>query len=288
MLSIPSRRGFTLVEIMVAVGITLVVFGALYRTLISVQRFSRVQSERVSLQSNVRTGVLALVSELRELGTSVGDPSTRNDLLSIASDGVTYRAMRGVGFICQVPSTTQIRLARSSFSGYRDPQPGRDSMFVFFEGSLETGQEASWAPLAITAVSTATPCPGAAGPGVTLTTEVNGALPHLEVGTPLRIYEVMEMRLYRSDGESWFGARSVSSGENIQPMLGPLKPVNGLQLEYLNGLGGPTSDVTEIKSVRMTVRALSQGAAHASGDQGDLGRLEEALVTQVVLRNAFH
>jgi hypothetical protein len=117
---------------------------------------------------------------------------------------------------------------------------------------------------------------------------VNSTSPHLAIGTPLRIYEIMELRLYRSDGESWLGARSVSSGENIQPMLGPLMPVNGLQLEYLDGLGGPTSDVTAVKSVRITVRGISQGAVNGTGDQSPLARLEEALVTQVVLRNALH
>ena len=229
-----------------------------------------------------------MVSELRELGTITGGTSARNDLLTIAPDAVTYRAMRGIGLTCQVPSSTQITIARSSFSGYRDPQPGRDSAFLFVEGSVESGQDATWLPLAITAVSTVTACPGARGPGMTLTTGVNGTLPQVEVGTPLRIYEVMELRLYRSDGEYWLGARSVSSGENIQPMLGPLMPVGGVGLEYLDAFGGTTSDLTAIKSIGLTMRGLSQGAVNASGDQGPLTRIQEELVTQVALRNALH
>lgn len=288
MLSRSNRDGFTLVEIMIAMGVTLVVTSVLYRTLVSMQRLSRGQTERVSLQSNVRAGVLAMVSELRELGTVTGGTSARNDLLTIAPDAVTYRAMRGIGFACQVPSSPQITIARESFSGFRDPQPGRDSAFLFVEGSVESGQEAAWLPLAITAVSTATACPGAKGPGITLTTGVGGTLPNVEVGAPLRIYEIMELRLYRSDGESWLGARSVSSGENIQPMLGPLTPLNGVQLEYLDALGGTTGDLTAIRSIGLTVRGISQGAVNASGDQGLLARVQEDLVTQVTLRNALH
>jgi len=288
MLSSSSPRGFTLVEIMIAMGLTLLVTSALYRTLISIQRLSRGQTERVSLQSNVRAGVLALASELRDMGTVTGGTSSRNDLITMAPDAVTYRAMRGVGFTCQVPTPTQITIARGSFSGYRDPQPGRDSAFLFVEGSVETGQEATWLPFAITVVSTATACPGGRGPGMTLTTGVSGALPPVEVGTPVRIYEVMELRLYRSDGEFWLGARSVSSGENIQPMAGPLTQANGLLLEYLDRLGGRTGDLTAVGSIGVTVRGISQGAVHASGDQGPLARIQEELVTQVTLRNALH
>ena len=288
MLSSSSHRGFTLVEIMIAMGLTLLVTSALYRTLVSIQRLSRGQTERVSLQSNVRAGVFALASELRELGTVTGGTSSRNDLITMAPDAVTYRAMRGVGFTCQVPTPTQITIARGSFSGYRDPQPGRDSAFLFVEGSVETGQEATWLPFAITVVSTATACPGGRGPGMTLTTGVSGALPPVEVGTPVRIYEVMELRLYRSDGEFWLGARSVSSGENIQPMAGPLTQANGLLLEYLDRLGGRTGDLTAVGSIGVTVRGISQGAVHASGDQGPLARIQEELVTQVTLRNALH
>ncbi|HKH82954.1 MAG TPA: prepilin-type N-terminal cleavage/methylation domain-containing protein [Gemmatimonadales bacterium] len=287
MLSSSSHRGFTLVEIMIAMGLTLLVTSALYRTLVSIQRLSRGQTERVSLQSNVRAGVLALASELRDMGTVTGGTSSRNDLITMAPDAVTYRAMRGVGFTCQVPTPTQITIARGSFSGYRDPQPGRDSAFLFVEGSVETGQEATWLPFAITVVSTATACPGGRGPGMTLTA-VSGALPPVEVGTPVRIYEVMELRLYRSDGEFWLGARSVSSGENIQPMAGPLTQANGLLLEYLDRLGGRTGDLTAVGSIGLTVRGISQGAVHASGDQGPLARIQEELVTQVTLRNALH
>jgi prepilin-type N-terminal cleavage/methylation domain-containing protein len=288
MLSSSSQRGFTLVEIMIAMGLTLLVTSALYRTLVSIQRLSRGQTERVSLQSNVRAGMLVLASELRELGTVTGGTSSRNDLITLAPDAVTYRAMRGIGFTCQVPTPTQVTVARGSFSGYRDPQPGRDSAFLFVEGSIETGQEATWLPVAVTAVSTATACPGGRGPGMTLTTGVTGALPPVEVGTPIRIYEVMELRLYRSEGEFWLGARSVSGGENIQPLVGPLIQGNGLLLEYLDRFGGRTGDLTAVAGIGLTVRGISQGVVNASGDQGTLARIQEELVTQVVLRNALH
>jgi hypothetical protein len=101
------------------------------------------------------------------------------------------------------------------------------------------------------------------------------ALVDLAVGTPVRIYEVMELKLYRSEGKSWLGARSVSAGEAIQPVVGPLADENGFRLEYLDG-AGTTSDVTSVQSIRVTLRGISEGPV----------QVEEALTTQISLRNA--
>ena len=59
------RRGFTLVEILVSLVVMVIVTGAIYKMLTSSQRLSRAQAERVSLQSNVRSGALIVPAELR-------------------------------------------------------------------------------------------------------------------------------------------------------------------------------------------------------------------------------
>ena len=57
-----QRRGFTLVEVLLALVIMGVVTGALYRLLNTNQRLALAQAEQVSLQSNVRTGSLIEVA----------------------------------------------------------------------------------------------------------------------------------------------------------------------------------------------------------------------------------
>jgi prepilin-type N-terminal cleavage/methylation domain-containing protein len=281
-----QRRGFTLAEILVALTLMLIVSGAVYKLLVTTQRVSRDQAQRVNLQSNVRVSTLAVLNDLREIGTFTGGTGDRNDILSIAPSAISYRAMRGAGFICAAPTATQIRISRSSFSGYRDPQPGRDAFYVFLDGDPNTETDDTWLPVAIAAVSSATACPGTLGDGITLTTADTPALASLAVGTPLRFYEVMELTLLQVDGKSWLGARSISAGEAVQPVLGPLAEENGLQFEYLNAAGATTADLTAIKSIRVTIRALSEGQVHAGLD-GGLTQVQEELVTQVALRNAF-
>jgi prepilin-type N-terminal cleavage/methylation domain-containing protein len=279
-----NRRGFTLVEIIIALAMMLIVMGAVYRLMLSTQRLSRAQAEQASLQSNVRIGSLVVLNDLRELNTVSGGLAAQNDILTIAADDITYRAMRGIGFICQAPTATQVRISRSSFSGYRDPQATRDGLYVFVEGNPDTSLDDSWLPVAITVVSTAAGCP--AGDGITLTTPNTPGLVGLEVGTPVRFYEVMELKLHQADGKSWLGARSISAGEAIQPVLGPLVDGNGFQLEYLDAGGVATVDLTAIKSIRVTIRGITD-AAIIAGVEGSPTHVQEQLVTQVALRNAF-
>jgi prepilin-type N-terminal cleavage/methylation domain-containing protein len=274
-------RGFTLVELVVALALALIVTGSIHRLLVTTQRLSRTQAAQVDLQSNVRAGALVIANELRELNAVDGGSTEQTDILSISATAVTYRAARGMGFVCQSPVTGQIRIARSSFSGARDPEPTRDVALLFVEGSPAAGTPESWLPFAVTGVSSNSNCPGVAGPAISIS--VSTPIPAIPVGTPLRIYETMELRLYQSSGEWWLGARSVSAGEVIQPVIGPLAPSDGLQLEYLNRAGVRTNDPAAVRSIIVKLRGINNQPLGASAGLP----LEEELVTQVTLRNAI-
>jgi hypothetical protein len=192
--------------------------------------------------------------------------------------------MRGIGFVCQTSGTSQLRVPVSSYSGYRDPQPGRDSALIFVEGNPDTAADDSWQSLALTNVSKSSTCPAGLGPAITLTTLPAASIAGVTPGTPIHIYEIMQLKLYRSEGKSWLGARSVSSGEAIQPVAGPLRDGDGFLLEYLSSGGGTTADRSSIKSVRVTLHGVADSSISQTGE---VVRPEEELVTQVVLRNSI-
>jgi prepilin-type N-terminal cleavage/methylation domain-containing protein len=282
------RRGFTLVEILVSLVVMLIVSGAIYKMLNSTQRLSRAQAERVSLQSNVRSGALIVPAELRELSTFVSGGTAKNDVLEVVdTTGVRYRAMRGIGFLCQTSTATEIRIASSSYNGARTPVVGRDGIYVFIDGDEMLAGVDAWQPLTPATVTTGNVCPGAA-PGITLTFPNTAAVSGQPVRTPVRIYEEMWLRLYVSGGKSWLGAQSVNSGETIQPVLGPLTDGGGLAFGYFNAAGGTATTLDAIKSIRVTVRGITdQSINKGSGSSGALSKVQDTLVTQVVLRNAF-
>jgi prepilin-type N-terminal cleavage/methylation domain-containing protein len=282
-----NRRGFTLVEIMLSLTIMLIVMGAIYRLIVSSQRLTRSQTERMSLQSNVRIGSLAVLNDLREINTVAAGSLAENDILAMNPNGITYRGGRGTGFICEAPAiATQVRIARNTFFGFRDPIPGRDSLYVFIDGDPNSETDDAWLSVAITGVSTATACPGVLGPGITLTTPNTPGLVGLPTGTPLRIFELMELKLHQEDGQSWLGARSVSAGEPVRPVLGPLANDSGFVLMYLDAAGNQSADPKAIKSIQVTLRGLSEGAVNA-GIGGVPTRVQEKLVSQITLRNSF-
>jgi prepilin-type N-terminal cleavage/methylation domain-containing protein len=280
-----KRRGFTLIEVLLALVIMGVVTGALYRLLNTSQRLSLAQAEQVSLQSNVRTGSLVVPNELRELNTVLGGAAEQNDITDADADGVTYRAMRGLGFVCQAAAAgaTSLRLADPTWTGLRDPSAARDGLYLFIDGNVDEDEDDTWLQVNITnVVPSATAC-GAGSPGYILTV---AAIPAVAVSTPVRVFELMRLELYADAGQWWLGASSEKSAPGVlQPVLGPLTD-DGFALVYLDAAGNPTADKTAIKSVQLTVRGLTDDAVRAGGS-GVMGHPEEALTTQVLLRNSI-
>jgi hypothetical protein len=263
------RRGFTLVELMVATVSSVLAAGTIYQTVRVTQRVTRAQAEQLKVQSSVRGAVLAVANELRELSALEGGTGAQNDILSIGPSAIVYRAMRGIGFTCSPSSTDQLQIHRTGFSGFRDPQAGRDSVLVFVGDSAPLPV---WIPLPVTGVSTATACAGSL-PGLTLTVEPAAFLSGRPAGTPVRVYEHMELRMYASEGKFWLGTRSLGTGEVIQPLFGPLSDGDGFRLSYLDRSGRPTGRPTAIRSIGVSVHGVGDG-------------VDELFSTDVALRNA--
>lgn len=281
-----SRLGLTLIELLVSVVILGVIGAVTYKFLANTQRVTRSQSELVNLQSNIRTGVLVVPTELREIG--VGPAGS--DIVSMNGTGIEYRAARGLGFTCQV-TAAEIRIVNTTSSPYfglRSIVPGRDSLFVFVEGNTGISSDDVWARLAITSVDPASTC----GPdpaiaiGVAGLTALPGGVGALDVGGPVRPFEVMELRLYSSSGKFWLGARSVSGGElSLQPVLGPLTS-NGLELAYFNAAGNPTANRNQVRSIRVAIRGVTDQLTRGPAGTGPTGYVQDSLITTVSLRNA--
>ena len=284
MLTTRGRRGFTLVEITIATATMLMVTGAIYQTLTLTQRLARAQAQQVNVQSSIRSVALVLTNEFRPLGAGLGPSGDESDLVSIAPTAMIYRAERGFGVLCQPASSSRIRISRLSFSGHRDPQAGRDSASVFVEGDPASTSDDAWVPVGIIGVAAAG-CAGGQSPGIDLTVSPVAALEGAPAGTPVRIHEVMELRLYRSDNRAWLGMRSVSSNESIQPLSGPLRDGTGLRLDYLGGTGAPTVVRSEVRSIGISLQGESDGTANFAGQISK--PVAGELSTQVVLRNAI-
>ena len=275
-----ARRGFTLVELAVALVLGLLVGGIIHRTLLQGQRLARAQFERLALNENVRVAALVLAGELGGIGYDEITPEAssalgyaeaiRSDLLAIAPGAVTYLAGRGGGYVCGVlpGPAAQVVMEESSWESPRAPR-ATDSLLVFAESDTATGSDDAWIHLGIVSVGAGS-CPGGAA-GVAVQVAVPApldpaVLARVTSGSPARLAEVMQMRYYESGGRSWFGMRSVSTGEAITPVAGPLADstsgVRGLTLAYRDAADGPTWDPAAVRAVEIALLGVTSQAIH--------------------------
>jgi hypothetical protein len=278
--------------------------GLVSRALLNSQRLARAQAERLALQDNVRVAALVLAGELGGLGfdeitpeasAALGYPAAvRSDLLAIAPGAITYLAGRGGGLVCAATPgpPAEVVLAESSWESLRAPR-ATDSLLVLAESDSATGADDAWLHLGIVSAAAGS-CPGGqAGIAVRVAAPAlldPAALAQVTPGSPARLAEVMQMRYYQSGGKSWFGMRSVSTGEAITPVAGPLADssagVRGLTLIYRDAADAPTSDPGAVRAVDIALLGVTDQPIHGR----DLRRPlvdSFALTTRVALRNAL-
>jgi prepilin-type N-terminal cleavage/methylation domain-containing protein len=275
-----TRRGFTLVELLMGLIIMGLVAAVLSRVFISQQRLTVAQVEQASLQSNVRTGTLILANELKEIGTNVTGGSDIK--LPISSTSLTYRAMRSFAIACGVTNGS-VRIRQTPVYGARPITAVRDSMLIYVEASDR------WYALPIDGITNANCLTPDAAPAYRLASANISSVfnpSDVRLDAPLRTFEIMQIGPVLAGGHNWLGARSVSAGEALTPVAGPIT-VAGLTFEYFDANGIATTTRNNIRSIRITLRGQSDWNVRPGAALGQAAApLLDSLVTTVTLRNS--
>jgi len=277
-----TRRGFTLVELLMGLIIMGIVGAALARVFISQQRLTVAQVEQASMQSNVRTGTMILANELKELGAGASGGA---DIKSFSATTLTYRAWRSLAFACRI-GLGSVRVRTTPVFGARPIEAVRDSMLVFVEGDPSTNSDDAWVALPITDITNST-CPDG-DPALRLGTPSPPNAADVQTDAPVRTFEIMEVAPVLAGGHNWLGARSVTKpgGEPLTPVAGPIT-VAGLSFSYMDAFGNPTSFRSQVRSIRIVLRGQSDWNVRPGGAIGvPLQPLMDSLVTTVTLRNS--
>lgn len=274
------QKGFTLVEMLIALVIVGVVSQAIYKLLMTQQRLTVTQVEQAVLQSNVRLGTLVLATELQELGSDTGGTV---DLVTAGASSVTYRAMRSLGFACEA-TPTQVKLRATPLYGIRLPVAGQDSLMLLIEKDPAVSKDDRWGAFRITSVAQGASCGGV--PAIALGTSLDSAsYADLVLEAPARTFEIMEIGEVAQDGLNWLGARSVSGGQAMQPVAGPLA-TGGLTFAYYDSLGNVTATRSRIRSIRISLRGRSDLAVRVAGTSPNVQPVQDSLIRWVTLRNS--
>ena len=115
-----------------------------------------------------------------------------------------------------------------------------------------TAGDTGWIALPLLGV---VPSSCAGVPALTLGTSIDTVaqpLGGLPTTLPVRVFEVMQARLYSSSGSTWLGARSVSAGEVIQPIAGPFE-LPASHFVPRDSSGNPTGSSVATRSITVTL-----------------------------------
>jgi prepilin-type N-terminal cleavage/methylation domain-containing protein len=296
-----ARRGFTMVELLVALVLLGLVSAALYRVLVNNQRLYMAQTQRIDLSQNIRAASNILPAELREIDAADGD------IISMSPTRLEFRAMRWLGFACQAPvlggaSTQNLTMiirggtpGAPLFFGARGMNIVSDTMLIYYDGDQTTRNDDYWARGTFRGTNpTAANCPDPTvppQPGQLVTFDLNllglganaaGAIP---AGAPVRGYEHVLYQLYQAAGDTlWYVGFQPGGQSAPQPLFGPVLAGNGLTFQYFDVNGNVTAVRTAVARVDITVRARTVGQVRKGG-QAAAATIIDSLSTSVALRN---
>ena len=289
-----TRRGFSLVELLIAMTLLGIVTLGLYRALMTNQRVYQQQTQVIGLQQNMRAAAAILPQELRELDATGGD------VYAMSATSLTVRAHRWTAVMCTPPVTgvgglvgpqqingaTMIIRAAPYFG--RQMVLATDSMFIRYEGDDGTRKDDGYI-IAKPTLTAAAVCPSDGKPGTLVTMNLdfrgNVNFPTSVVnGDPVQGFEVVTYSLYQptAGGDYYVGLTTVANGQ--LPLIGPLL-TNGLSLSYYDSTGAVTAVPTRLARVDITLRGQTAQLIRARSGSNGLVRMVDSVVTSVAMRN---
>src|SRR5881628_1594420 len=250
-MSLLTRRGFTLIELMIALVLLGMVSASIYKVLVNNQRIYMAQTQQIDLQQNIRAAATILPAEFRELDAGEGD------ITKMGPDSIRMRAMRQLSFLCTTPALgggigqLSLVIRPTPIYGNRQTFAKDDSLLVYYEGDPTTRNDDTWRPAQ---VGQAACDDGTQGISLTLQPQwINDPLVNvvgaITNGSPVRGFDKVAYRVYQApspDNQWYLGQRNPATGGTIQPLIGPLIGPNGVTFTYLDANGAVTTDSSRV------------------------------------------
>jgi prepilin-type N-terminal cleavage/methylation domain-containing protein len=302
-----ARRGFTLVELLVALVLLAVVGGTLGTLLVSQYRIFNRTRGATQMQRDLRTGLGLLPMDLRGASRAGGDVTVLTDT------AIGLRATIGSSIVCARPALNVISLpplngTRADLTQWHSqPLPG-DVVLVYDENEKTGPEDDIWRSYEVQAIvsttstaavdchdapfADATADPPARKPRWRITLTGNPPLT-VTPGMPVRFLRPTRYSLYRpgTDADAWYlGYRELVQGvwTPIEPIAGPFEAPRGtsagIQFTYFDTLGQrlavPAANMIGRIDLSFRTRNLLRGA----GARDSLV-LRDSVSVRVALRN---
>ncbi|HEX6573964.1 MAG TPA: prepilin-type N-terminal cleavage/methylation domain-containing protein [Gemmatimonadaceae bacterium] len=303
------RRGFSLVEMLIAISIAGVATALMTVTVLHQQRFYARAGETLSTKTELRDGADILVSDLRSASTAMfGLPvmtDTAVEMLSVIATSVACETP--AGSTIQLPP---VRLAAGHTLTSLVAQPDTGDVALIYGNALgadsaewEINRVASFAPRSVTA--TCSPSTGftttddlVSGSSGYLVTLAFTPSSRIGKGAPVHFLRRARYSIYKSsDGDWYLGYRRCSIASPgtcsaIQPVSGPYRPVgsttpHGLSFRYFDSYGAQLYDAsqsTRVARVEIVLRGAPRSLTSSFGDSRQIRN--DSVIISVALRNS--
>lgn len=311
-----ARRGFTLIEIMIAVTLLGIIGAVLTTVLVRQQRFHRAVAQVTDARARMRDIATILPTDLRSISTA------GKDILGVSDTSIQFRAFVGSAIVCNYASATIIDLPPQELasgnvlaSWINPPQPN-DVAYLYDSGAEAGNVDDQWGVFTVADTASAADaswCPtsrGFATAGdaskrryrITLATAPNQA--RVEIGAPIRFAREVRYSVYLASDNQWYvgfqactpnvtyntpgtcGAREV--------LAGPVKPgtadttTSGLFFVFRKRNGDRVTTISSsdtIASVSVGIRTISGSLLGATSSKAASEQGGDSLRFTVGIRN---
>lgn len=299
-----SRKGTTLIEVMVVLVLIGVVGAAIGRTLVRQQRFYRGTSELLHAREGVRDAMELLSTDIR--GMSVADT-----VRLLADSAIEFFANVGSSVVCQQLGSAVglpgVSSGRGNVLTAFTTAPDTGDLAVFHKDSIDGGSEwerhriDGFGPRALAAT-----CPASTDLGrnadsgaetgflLQLSTPPGA---HVRAGAPVRFLRRGRYSLYHSSDGDWYlgyrrcNAVGASTCGPIQPLSGPYRDYSpdpqrtGLRFEYFDRSGRRLdSDESPLGLARIDVTARAE-SRHRPDLEGRVTTPSDSATMAIAIRN---
>jgi prepilin-type N-terminal cleavage/methylation domain-containing protein len=297
MLACPSRRGVTLLELLVTLVIAGIALSLIAAISARQQRIVADLQENAALSSQLGDAISILPIDLAAVSSIAGDiREARDTSIELRATIATSVACDTIGgrLVLSPPSD-----GAATYAGMLSPIEVGDTAWVL----VPTDSAEDWRPFRVGGVAPAAPGACAArgpllSPGARNTARISLTLDGLTSSAPLgaaiRVTRPMRYSLYRGSDAQWYlGQRDWNNASTrfntVQPVSGPfLSPASaGLVFRYADSLGAdissPVADTKTIALVRVDLRGQTRSAERALSTRN--GRRVDSIGQWVLLRN---
>ena len=292
-LSLPTRNGSTLVELIVALPLAAMIGVVAVALLLNTHKLARRLDSTTEIARELRQAGAVLVSEIR--------PLSADDVIAWTDTSLDVHGLAGSGIVCATPAANLIDLLPLNgddvlrTSWFAAPQSG-DAVYSVSPDSTMVPRDGQWRASSLAAYATPGSSQCVARPLMTLGSSSTGNVIRLTLaaglairpalGSPVRITRRTRYSLYKASDAQWYLGRKTYNGmawTTIQPVAGPLdKPMlRGLLIQVRDSASNvlPSGSLGTPRSIALMLRGSSPWA-RAPGIPG----ARDSVVLHVTLR----